>query len=147
MPSADSRIAHYSTGSVPSTTVRFSPDGRAVALLSAESGGVEAYVAPVGSPGEKVRVSKNGAYQLRFSRDGKELYYVGTDGQFMAVPIRSSPTVESGEPRALFRIDPKSEWVAFDVSDDGRFLAIVQEVSGASQPVNVVVNWAPPVTK
>jgi len=146
-PSADSRTAHYSTGAVPSTTVRFSPDGRVVALLSAESGGLEAYVAPVGSPGEKVRVSRNGAFQPRFSRDGKELYYIGTDGQFMAVPIRSSPSVEPGEPRALFHIDPKAEWTAFDVSDDGRFLAIVQETSGSSQPASVVVNWAPPPAK
>ena len=146
-PSADSRTAHYSTGAVPSTTVRFSPDGRVVALLSAESGGLEAYVAPVGSPGEKVRVSRNGAFQPRFSRDGKELYYIGTDGQFMAVPIRSSPSVEPGEPRALFHIDPKAEWTAFDVSDDGRFLAIVQETSGSSQPASVVVNWAPSQAK
>ena len=142
-PPADARASRYPWTGPPPASVRFSPDGRVVALLSAESGRPEAYVAPAGSPGERIRVSANGAAQIRFGRDGGELYYLSFDDQLMAVPIRSSPSVEPGEPHALFRIDPSKGWGSFDVSDDGRFLAIVEEVSGPAQPATVVAHWSP----
>jgi Tol biopolymer transport system component len=34
--------------------------------------------------------------------DGGELYYVGADREFMAVSVRTSPTIAIGEPRRLF---------------------------------------------
>jgi len=142
-PPADTKASKYPwTGAAP-FNVRFSPDGRVVALLSDESGRPEAYIAPAGSPGERVRVSANGAARIRFRRDGGELYFISFDDQMMAVPIRSSPSVEPGEARALFRIDPSRGWGAFDVSDEGRFLAIVEEVSGSSQPATVIAHWSP----
>ena len=126
-------------GSVES--LRFSRDGRVVAYLSSESGRSEAYVAPFGSPGEKVRVSRDGARVIRFSPDGSELFYLSPDGQFFASPIRTIPSIEPGEPRALFHLARGAEWQDFDVSPDGRFLAVVREVSGNAQPATVVVNW------
>jgi hypothetical protein len=43
--------------------------------------------------------------QVRWRRDGKELFYMGLDGRLMAVPISSASnnqTVEVGAPVALF---------------------------------------------
>ncbi|HLN58123.1 MAG TPA: protein kinase [Thermoanaerobaculia bacterium] len=134
------RPARFSSGA-PADSLLFSPDGRAVAFLSSESGRREAYVAPFGSPGEKVRVSTDGANLLRFSRDGTELFYLSPDGRLIAVPIRTVPSVEPGEPRTLFRLAPGPGWQNFDVAPDGRFLAVVSEVSGSAQPATVVVNW------
>ena len=122
-------------------SLRFSRDGRVVAYLSSESGRSEAYVAPFGSPGEKIRVSKGGANLIRFSLDGSELFYLAPDGQLFASPIRSSPSIEPGEPHALFHVPRGAEWQDFDVSQDGKFLAVVQEVSGNAQPATVVINW------
>jgi Tol biopolymer transport system component len=146
-PPADDRAARYSTPTAPAALVRFSPDGRTLALLSAESGNTEAYLAPVGSPGEKVRVSTNGAAQLRFRRDGGELYFLADDGRMVAVPIRTSPSFEPGQPQTLFSIDPARPWLGFDVAADGRFLAIVTEASGGAKPATVVVNWMPPAPR
>ena len=69
---------------------------------------------------------------------------VGMDDTLVAVPIRSAPSVEPGEPRVLFHVDPAAQWADFDVAPDGRFLAIVEEGSqNAIQPATVVVNWLP----
>ena len=136
------RPAKFSSSSAPVDSVRFSPDGRAAAFLSAETGRKEAYLAPIGSPGERVRVSRDGADLLRFGRDGKELFYLSPDGRLFAVAIRTAPSVEPGEPQALFRLAPGPGWQDFDVAPDGRFLAVVEEVSGGAQPATVVVNWS-----
>ncbi len=140
------RPARFSA-SAPADSVRFSPDGRAAAFLLSESGRREAYVSPFGSPGEKIRVSTDGATLLRFSRDGKELFYLSPDGRFFSVPIRTAPSVEPGEPRVLFRLAPGPGWKDFDVAPDGRFLAMVEDVSSSAQPATVVVNWTAELPK
>jgi eukaryotic-like serine/threonine-protein kinase len=112
-----------------------------------ESGTQQAYVAPFGSPGERIRVSTDGATLLRFSRDGKELFYLSPDGRLFSVPIRTAPSVEPGEPRALFHLASGPGWKDFDVAPDGRFLAVVEEVSGSAQPATVVANWPAEVSK
>lgn len=38
----------------------------------------------------------------RWSRDGKELFYIAADGKMMAVPIKDGPTFEPGVPIPLF---------------------------------------------
>jgi Tol biopolymer transport system component len=133
--------------SAPAESVRFSPDSRAAAFLSSESGRREAYVAPFDSPGEKIRISTDGATLLRFSRDGKELFYLSPDGRLFSIPIRTAPSVEPGEPRMLFRLAPGPGWRDFDVAPDGRLLAVVEEVSASAQPATVVVNWTAEVSK
>jgi Tol biopolymer transport system component len=130
--------------------VRFSPDGRFVALISAESGRSEAYVMPYPGPGEKIRVSLGGASLLRWSRDGRELFYLSTDRQLISVPIRTTPSLQLGSPTELFSVKEKAWQTAFggadgcfDVSPDGkRFLAAVPEVLADKLPLTVVVNWA-----
>jgi len=126
------------------TDARFSPDGRYVAFISFESGTPEAYVMPFPGPGEKVRVSKGGAGILRWSRNG-EIFYLSYEGHFVAIPIRTSPSLQIGAPTTLFTVGPIGRtWNDFDVTPDGqRFLAIVPEVIGNESPLNVIVHWAP----
>jgi dipeptidyl aminopeptidase/acylaminoacyl peptidase len=119
---------------------RFSPDGRFVAFLAGESGEAEAaYVQPIDSPGEKTRISAGTAMLLRWSRDGKEIFYTTPDGKLMSVSVRTSPSLQVGKPVELFALPPKG-WRAFDVAPDGRFLAAVPTVSYATEPVDVVVS-------
>jgi hypothetical protein len=122
---------------------RFSPDGRYVAFISLEAGSSEAYVMPFPGPGEKVRVSKGGAGILRWSRSG-EIFYLSPDGHLVAIPIRTSPTLQIGAPATLFTVGPIGRtWNDFDVTPDGqRFLAIVPEVIGNESPLNVIVHWS-----
>jgi dipeptidyl aminopeptidase/acylaminoacyl peptidase len=75
---------------------------------------------------------------LRWSRDGKEVFYTTPEGYLVSVPIRTLPSLEVGKPVELFPL-PAKGWRAFDVAPDGRFLAAVPTVSYATEPVTVVV--------
>jgi len=126
---------------------RFSPDGRYLAMISAESGRQEVYVTPYPGPGERIRVSTGGARSLRWRRDG-ELLFLSGDNRVMTVPIRTTPSLRIGAPAELFPLKEKSAWLDFDVSPDGkRFLAIVPEVVADELPLNVIVNWTPEAGK
>ncbi len=118
---------------------RLSPDGRLVAYISDESGQPEAYVAPLRSPRDKVRLSPGGATGLAWSRDGREVYFTSRDRRLFAVTIDVSPSLRAGEAAPLFELP--APWSAFDVASDGRFLASVQEVSDTTEPLTVALNW------
>ena len=128
--------------------VRFSPDGRYISLIADESGRSEAYVTAFPGPGERIRVSTGGAQSPRWSRDGRELFYLSGDRRLMSVAVRTAPSLELGAPQALFDVPGKWSWSTFDVSPDGkRFLAVVPEVVANELPLSVVANWTAEVEK
>jgi eukaryotic-like serine/threonine-protein kinase len=121
--------------------VRFSPDGRFLAFISNESGQAEVYVMPYPGPGERIRLSSGGARLLQWGRDGKELFYLSADKHLMSLPIRTSPSLQTGTPVELFKLEGQP-WVTFQLSTDGKkFLAVVPQTTAAEQPWTVVVNW------
>jgi len=127
--------------------VRFSPDGRYVAMITTESGQPEVYVTAYPGPGERIRVSTGGAHGLRWSREGRELLYVSGDRRLTSVSIKTAPALELGKPTALFALTGP-DWIAFDVSQDGtRFLAVVPAIVADELPLNVVVNWPSAVVR
>ncbi len=95
------------------TDLRFSPDGRSIAFVSDESGRYEVYVAPFPFTGAKTRVSAGGAYQPRWSRDGRELFYQSFDRHLVAVPVRAAATLELGSPAPLFSFEGRRVLVQF----------------------------------
>ena len=119
---------------------RLSPDGRFLAYLSDESGRMEAYVTALDGSSEKLRLSIGGATLIRWTRDGREIFYTSPDGKLMAVPIKTSPSLQAGTETPLFTL-PAKGWTAFDVAPDGRILAAVREVSNETSPLTVVANW------
>jgi Tol biopolymer transport system component len=126
---------------------RWSPDGRAMAFSSDESGRLEVYVAPFPPTGGKVPVSSGvarGGDSLggaRWSHDGRELYYVSAEGRLMAVPVRTTPMLEVGTPVPLFTLQGRA-WSDFAVTADGkRFLAVVPQGFAGEQPLTVILNW------
>ena len=113
---------------------RFSPDGRYVAYVSYESGQVEVYVQPFPEGGRKVTVSSNGGTKVRWSRDGKELFYV--EGQtLVAVSVSSGSSFSVGSATRLFEhpvLRPGFNYAPYDVSADGqRFILAEPENGGA----------------
>jgi Tol biopolymer transport system component len=127
----------------PSTKreARFSPDGRFVGLVSTESGRPEVYVTAYPGPGERIRISTEGADLLRWSRAG-DLVYMSLSGSLVSVAVRTSPSLEIGKPKVLFKVEQDSSWYAFNVSPDGnRFLAVVPELIADQLPLTVVANW------
>ncbi|MBI4472178.1 MAG: PD40 domain-containing protein [Acidobacteria bacterium] len=125
---------------------RFSPDGRWVAYMSAESGRPEVFVAPYPGPGPKSQVSIDGGATPRWSRDGRELFFMnGT--RLMAAAVETRPSFKvSNTPKVLFDYPGYLDTAQYDVSPDGRrFLmtknAPVQPGQQQAGQIHVVLNW------
>jgi eukaryotic-like serine/threonine-protein kinase len=132
------------------TQAQVSPDSRWIAYTSYESGGDEVYVESFPTPGGKKQVSVGGGVQPRWRRDGKELFYLATDGRLMATPVTSGKTLAFGEAKPLFKtavIPHGSQSIGlatyYDVTPDGqRFLCVIPSASDQSfAPITVVLNW------
>ena len=123
-------------------SVRLSPDGRTLALITDESGAPEAYVMPFPGPGARVRVSNDGAAGMRWSSDGRELFYLAPRTGLMAVAVTTTPMLTVGRPARIVPPEIAGRWRGYEVASDGRrFLAIVPEVNANLLPLSVIVNW------
>ena len=78
---------------------RVSPDGRWIAYASDESGRYEIYVQafPDPSTAKKTTVSAGGGIQPQWRGDGRELYYLRSDGTLMAVGVRTQGAFVPGK--------------------------------------------------
>ena len=125
----------------------FSPDGRHVAYVSDESGPdeYEIHVQAFPEGGQKTSVSNSDGRQPRWSRDGKELFYVeGTT--LMAVPVLTRhPTFSVGSAKTLFEEPGLRQGLfisQYDVSGDGQHFVLAEPVKPQMLPkVRVVQNW------
>ena len=119
-----------------------SPDVHWLAYTSDETGQDEIYIQSFPTPGKKWRVSVNGGSRPVWSRDGKELFYIGSDHNLMVSTVKAGPTFETGSPQPLF-VTRQSITRFFDVSPDGRrFLLIDRLPNPITPPMNLVINWA-----
>ena len=126
-------------------SARLSPDGRWIAFTSDESGRPEVFVAPFPS-GPKRPVSNGGGGVPVWSRDGKEIFYVGRDGRLFAVSVNSAgASLVIGTAQPLFDLDPAPagafDPALYDVSADGRFLIVRSAGESSADPVVVDVDW------
>jgi Tol biopolymer transport system component len=122
---------------------QLSPDGEWVAYDSRESGLAEVYVAPLpGHSGGRIKASVDGGGWPRWSRNGKELFFLSNDNRLMVVAVHGQGSkLELALPRALFEVQHKNfayGW-PYDVSPDGRILVNVR--SEQVPPVTLLVNW------
>ncbi len=126
-----------------------SPDGRWIAYRSDESGRFEIYVQSFPTLDRKFRVSDSGANPVtntpaswvRWRRDGRELYFIGGDGQtIMVSATECGETLGIETPRPLLRLP--HGFVDADISPDGQRIAVCMPtgVQGRSV-INVVMNW------
>ena len=129
-------------------TATFSPDGRLVAYLSDQSGQYEVYVRPFPEGDRVDKVSLNGGDQPRWSRDGRELFYVERT-TLMAVSVRTSGSFTVGPPEPLFAHPGllntgSNREPRYDVSADGQKFVLPERLEGeAGKPptIHVVQNW------
>ncbi len=127
------------------TDGRFSPDGQWIAYASDESGKFEVYVQHFPPSGGQWQVSVNGGAAPSWSRDGKELYYLGADRKLMAVSVRiSGSAVELGIPSPLFEasVDLYTAPNRYDISADGKsFLVNASGFEYNTKSMTTIVNW------
>src|SRR5262249_40391225 len=129
------------------TEGQFSPDGKWIALVSNESGRAEVFVQSFPDARTRTQVSTAGGTQVRWSPDGKEIFYIAPGGRMTAVSIDLSgatPNVKLPEP--LFQthlatgINVLGYKPQYAVARDGRFL-LNTAIESASAPIVVLVNW------
>jgi serine/threonine protein kinase len=129
------------------TQVRLSPDGRWFAYTSNETGRFEVYVDRFPDRGMKRMISTTGGGWPRWSRDGRELFYIASDNHLVSVPITSAPgRFAAGAPRPLFALRPRLpdrlDAYAYDVSPDGRRFVVNTPLDDtAPATITVVFNW------
>jgi dipeptidyl aminopeptidase/acylaminoacyl peptidase len=131
---------------------QFSPDGHWIAYQSDESGRAEIYVQRFPDRGNKWQISTNGGSQVRWRRDGRELFYVALDGRLMAVAIGISSNAQApdvGTPVALF-VPPLGGAVQqgdarhqYMVASDGQRFLVATVTEEANSPITVILNWKP----
>ena len=124
---------------------RISPNGTSVVYASFESSRSEVYVSSYPEGGGKLQVSIDGGMQPRWSRDGKEVFYIAPDGTLTAVEIGTSGSkIEIGRVRPLFGglSANNTGAIPYDVAPDGkRFLVDMQIAPPAAEALVVVQNW------
>ena len=126
---------------------QFSPDGKWVALVSTDSGRPEVFLQSFPDGKARAQISTAGGTQVRWSADGKEIFYLALDGKLMAASVGLSGAAPDVKlPVALFQtylatgtnvIGNKPQYA---VSRDGRFL-LNTAVESPSAPIVVAFNW------
>jgi Tol biopolymer transport system component len=126
---------------------QFEPtEGKWIAYESDRSGRPEIYVKPFIGPGEPVQVSVAGGRQVRWRRDGREIFYIALDGTLMAVAVNGALPTGLGKASPLFKTSlaparsiSRQQYV---VKPDGKqFLMVVRE--GTPPPITLVLDWRP----
>lgn len=107
--------------------MRVSPDNKWIAYGMDESGKFEIHVAAFPSFANSRKITGSAGVQVRWRRDGKELYYLTSDGKMTAQPFDPRSGRETGAPRVLFQTAarPAFEVYFYSVSAKGdRFLVV-----------------------
>jgi tRNA A-37 threonylcarbamoyl transferase component Bud32/dipeptidyl aminopeptidase/acylaminoacyl peptidase len=125
---------------------QFSPDSRWLAYASTESGQAEVRVASFPEFRNIKQVSAGGGVEPRWRGDGKELFYITSYGQIMAVGVSDTGSrLDTTAPRKLFttRVStgiPGSYKYAAS-ANGSRFLVLSPVDDSRGTPITVVLNW------
>jgi Tol biopolymer transport system component len=128
---------------------KVSPNGRWIAYAANDTGMYQIVVQTFPDPnGGKWQITAQGGVEPKWSRDGRELYYLALDGKLMAVSIKGDRAIEAGTPAPLFQTPltvnraQLERTRRYDVAPDGRFLIAAPIGTATAAPVIAVVNWA-----
>jgi Tol biopolymer transport system component len=128
-----------------------SPDGRWLAYSSDETGETQVYVraftAATGQIGaERHQVSLGGGVHPRWSRDGRELFFVSRVPSMMVARPDPAAGWERSRPDELFPLPGyylNNIQTPYDVTSDGKF--VLSLLSGEPNlDFAILVNWLPP---
>ncbi|MEO8227648.1 MAG: hypothetical protein ABI637_09455, partial [Gemmatimonadota bacterium] len=122
-----------------------SPDGRWLAYSSNESGRREVYVRPFPDAAQaRYQISTTGGEAPRWSRDGRELFFIDEVQRMIAVPVIPGAAFQAGTPAALFDATNSYSTVfhaQYAPTPDGRGFLMERRLAGTDFGVVVVFNF------
>ena len=121
----------------------FSPDSHWIAYGSRESGAQRIYATPYPGPGPRILISPGYGGNPVWSKDGHAILYLGDLGNIQVTEVREQGTdLIVGKTHEIPQLieAPVGEGFPFDVTKDGRILAITRGQDNRNQLV-VVSNW------
>jgi serine/threonine-protein kinase len=127
-------------------SARISPDGRFLAYSSNRSGRFEVYATPFPEVGARLQVSVDGGEHPRWTRGGKELVFLSSEG-VMSVAIDTERGLSAEKPRLLFAYHPPPARLEgtyrrpYDVSSDGERFLLLEGEDTAPNRLHGVLNW------
>src|ERR1035441_2643737 len=124
-----------------------SPDGRWLTYMSNESGAIEVYVVAFGGGQGKWQVSASGGLQPRWSKDGKELYYMNSTYNLFVVPVKDAGGALQFGPAQTLVTNWSAPQVFYDVTPDGKKILLDKVSQQVSQSVTVVTNFTTELKK
>ena len=98
-------------------------------------------------------MSVGGGEQPRWRGDGKELFYLASNGKVMAASVTTGANFDASTPVALFQATPRQpvpiyDLFVYDVSRDRqRFLINTQLIDGETQHMSIILNWPAKLNK
>ena len=131
----------------PGSSGQFSPDGRFVAVTMVLHTGPEVFILPASGGNGMWQVSTGGGKWTRWSRDGKQLYFISMRNEMIVVDIHENGDgVDVGHPTVLFTFRPslrvyRQGMIGFDVSADGQKFLLVVAADENTRPLTLLQNW------
>jgi Tol biopolymer transport system component len=124
---------------------QFSVDGKWLAYVSDESGRYEVYVQPIPSDGRRWPISTAGGTEPRWSRDGRELFYISGAQTLVAVPVSIGAGFQPGPAHTLFEGVQTTLGGSYQPSPDGQGFLMLARAEGDATPgpppITVALNW------
>jgi Tol biopolymer transport system component len=118
---------------IGSGIARISPNGRWLAYIASGAGLTDVYLRPFAASGSATRVSGNGGTEPQWRRDGRELFYVATDGTLMVVPVTTDGVV--GRPAPLFAAAN-----GYQAAGDGQRFLVPRRAASSAAAITIVLN-------
>ena len=131
---------------------QIAPNGRFLSYQTDETDRPEVYIRELTPTGGKWQVSVNRGRCAQWRADGREIFYVTPDFDFMAVPISYEHGLEIGTPTRLFNhrftFSGGNTLFPYAVTNDGKYFYILAptELGNAAEFV-VIQNWTEELRK
>jgi eukaryotic-like serine/threonine-protein kinase len=122
--------------------LRVSPDGRWVAFNGNESGRWEVYMAEFPAFTSKRQISESGGVQPQWRADGRELFYLASDGSLMSARVDTRGGFTVSTPSRLFstRLATNPNMPQYAVTADGQRFLGIERATEASY-FTFLLNW------
>ncbi len=146
LPAAGGGLKPFVRGPTRDSGGPVSPDGRWIAYASDETGRFELYVQSFPDPSRRIQVSQQGASTAWWTRDGRQLVFLGPDlHSLWRADVEPGATLRVGAPRQIATFPAGIVWMDA-MPDRQRFLAVAPERTGIGS-VTVVQHWRAALAK